>query len=130
MNDTYLTYSEYTSYGGTLSQKDFTLSEFKARKIIDYATDTRVRDMTAVPAAVKLCMMAVMSLNDKIGAEAQAESPTVTSFNTDGYSESYGALAAMAGENSSKAMNDVIRRYLYGETNDAGVPLLYRGVTL
>lgn len=129
MNETYLTYEEYTAYGGRLSESEFTLSEFKARKIIDYATDTRVRDMATVPVSVKLCTMAIMALNDQIGAEAQAANPTVTSFNTDGYSETYGALASMAGENANRVMNDILRRYLYGENNDQGVPLLYRGVT-
>jgi hypothetical protein len=28
----YLTYAEYQAYGGTLSEADFTLAEFKARK--------------------------------------------------------------------------------------------------
>lgn len=53
----YLTYAEYQAYGGTLPESDFTLAEFKARKRVDYLTDSRVENMTEVPEAVKLAMI-------------------------------------------------------------------------
>ena len=126
MHDQYLTYDEYTNYGGTLSSTDFTLFEFRARKRIDYLTDMRVQAMETVPEAVKLAMMAIISLEKTAGAEAQAV-PAVTSFNTDGYSESYGSRT-LSVKDAEKNMNETIRNYLYGEEDDNGVPLLYRGV--
>ena len=45
---TYLTYSEYTEYGGSASKTDFTLLEFKARKRIDRLTASRVEKMKTV----------------------------------------------------------------------------------
>lgn len=126
MNTTYLTYDEYTSYGGTLPQTDFTLLEFKCRKRIDYLTDSRVQNMAAVPEAVKICMMSLINVEEAAGVEAQVENPVVTSFNTDGYSESYGK--AMGADEAANAMNTMIRNYLYGELDDNGIPLLYRGV--
>ncbi len=123
----YLTYEEYKSYGGTLSETDFPLMEFKCRKRIDKLTDCRVQKMTSVPEAVKLCMMSLIKLESAAGTEAQVENPVVTSFSTDGYSESYGK--AMGASEASTAMNSTVYSMLYGELDDNGVPLLYRGVT-
>ena len=122
----YLTFTEYQSYGGTLPEASFTLLEFKSRKRIDYLTDSRVQNMAEVPEAVKLCMMCLISLENSVGIQAQAESPVVTSFSTDGYSESYGNTLGAA--DADKSMDTAVREYLYGETDDGGVPLLYRGV--
>lgn len=122
----YLTYDEYTDLGGTLDEADFTLAEFKARKRVDYLTDSRVQAMASIPEAVKLCIMAIIKIEAAAGAEAQVTNPVVTSFNTDGYSESYGK--AMSAEDAEKAMNKLVRTYLAGEVDDYGVPLLYRGL--
>ena len=127
MNATYLTYQEYTEKGGTLSPADFPQAEFDARKRIDRLTDMRVREMAAVPEAVKMCMMSLIRIGTAAGAEAQISSPTVTSFNNDGYSESYGH--ALSAEDAEAEMDKQIKTYLYGEENDYGVPLLYRGVS-
>lgn len=122
----YLTYDEYQSYGGTASESDFVMLEFRARKRIDRMTASRVQNMSEVPEAVKLCMMSLIQIDSKAGAEAQVENPVVTSFNTDGYSESYGK--AMSAEDAGKAMSASIRTMLWGEVDDDGVPLLYRGL--
>lgn len=126
MNAQYLTYGEYGEMGGTLSPEQFMEAEFTARKRIDRLTDTRVRYMAEVPEAVKLCMMALIRIDAAAGAEAQISTPTVTSFSTDGYSESYGH--ALSAEDAEKAMTDRIKTDLYGEYDDNGTPLLYRGV--
>lgn len=123
----YLTYEEYKAYGGTLSETDFTVMEFKCRKRIDKLTDCRVQKMSSVPEAVKLCVMSLIKLESAVGTEAQAETPVVTSFSTDGYSESYGK--AMGVSDASTAMNSTVYSMLYGELDDNDVPLLYRGVT-
>lgn len=126
MNAQYLTYGDYTEMGGTLSPEDFMQAEFTARKRIDRLTDTRVRYMAEVPEAVKLCMMSLIRIEAAAGAEAQISAPTVTAFSTDGYSESYGH--ALSADDAERAMADRIKTDLYGETDDNGVPLLYRGV--
>ena len=121
----YLTYSEYQEYGGTLAEAAFTPLEFKARKAIDFVTDCRVQAMETVPEAVKMCMYSVMNVIASTGTEAQATNPVVTSFSTDGYTETYGH--AMDSQDSKTAVNSLISQMLYGETDDDGVPLLYRG---
>lgn len=126
MNDQYLTYDEYQEYGGALSPAEFGNAEFKARKAIDRLTDCRVREMSEVPEAVKRCMFSIITIDSAAGAEAQISNPTVTSFNTDGYSESYGH--ALSAEDAAGEIAKHIAADLYGEVNDFGVPLLYRGV--
>ena len=123
----YLTYDEYQSYGGTLPEADFTLAEFKARKRVDYLTDSRVEKMAEVPEAVKLAMMSIIKTDGAVGVDAQAGAPLVASFSPDGYSENYGSAADQTA-NVEKQLNAEIRRLLYGVKDDNGVPLLYRGV--
>lgn len=122
----YLTYDEYKDYGGTLSESEFTMLEFRARKRIDRMTFSRVQNMSEVPEAVKLCMMSLIGIDSKAGVEAQVDKPVVTSFNTDGYSESYGKALGVA--DADAAMSASVRSMLWGETDDHGVPLLYRGL--
>ena len=132
----YLTYDEYKSWGipdgteppeGILDAPSFAVAEFRARKTIDYWTDSRVQKMETVPEAVKHCMMAMIKLDSKYGAEAQIESPLLSSFNNDGYSESYGSASDQKAA-ADKAVADSIHQWLYGETDDEGTPLLYRGL--
>lgn len=122
----YLTYDEYTELGGQAEKERFTLLEFKARKRIDYLTDSRVQEMQEVPEAVKLCMTALINVESKSGLEAQIDAPVVTSFSTDGYSESYGK--ALGTSEIGQEQDIMIREMLYGELNDEGIPLLYRGL--
>ena len=123
----YLTYDEYAMYGGTMSEADFPLAEFKARKRIDTLTDSRVEKMAEVPEAVKLAMMSIIKADSAVGVDAQAGTPLVASFSTDGYSESYGSAADQTA-NVERQLTAELRRLLYGVKDDDGVPLLYRGL--
>lgn len=125
----YLTYDEYQAYGGTLAESDFTLAEFKARKRVDYLTDSRVAAMAEAPEAVKQAMMTIIKADSAVGVDAQSGAPLVASFSTDGYSENYGSAADQTA-NVEKQLNREIGRLLYGVKDDGGVPLLYRGVNV
>ena len=127
MHSVYLTYEEYKNYGGTLPQSAFIPLEFRSRKRVDYLTDSRVQAMQEVPEAVKLCVLSLINLENEVGAEAQSKN-TVTSFNTDGYSENYGGKSISTTDEAEKVMNRTVRTYLHGEYDDNGVPLLYRGL--
>lgn len=122
----YLSYLEYQSFGGTASEAEFPLLEFRARKRIDELTDSRVQRMAEVPEAVKLCMGSLIDIDSKAGVTAQVNTPVVTSFSTDGYSETYGK--ALGASDAESVMIKSIRTMLWGETDDEGVPLLYRGL--
>ena len=123
----YLTYDEYVGYGGTMDEADFTLAEFKARSRIDRLTMCRVQGMFEVPEEVKMAIMCIIKVDSRYSADAQANNAIVSSYSTDGYSESYGG----AGEQTAaveKALNSQIKQMLFGVTNDEGVPLLYLGL--
>lgn len=123
----YLTYQEYQAYGGTVSESAFPTEEFKARKRIDYLTDCRVQSMQTVPESVKLCMTTIINTDAAMSADALASSPLVASFSTDGYSESYGSAEEQKAVINA-AIDRQIKEMLYGDLDDSGVPLLYRGL--
>lgn len=123
----YLTYGEYQDYGGTMAEADFAQAEFRARKRIDWLTDGRVGGMAEAPEAVKLAMMSIIKADGAVGADAMADSPPVTAFATDGYSENYGSAAARTAL-VERQLNAEVRRLLDGVADDRGVPLLYRGI--
>ena len=122
----YLTFEEYREYGGVLEAAAFLPLEMLARKRIDYLTLSRIQQMEAVPDAVRLCMVSLVRMENAAGAEAQAIDPAITSFGTDGYSESRGN--AMDAKTAQLQMNGLVKMYLHGELDDNGTPLLYRGV--
>ena len=49
----YLSYQEYTSFGGTVSSSDFTNLELKARRKLDYYTQDRLKTATTIISEVK-----------------------------------------------------------------------------
>ncbi len=125
----YLTYEEYQEYGGALPEGPFRLLEFQARKRLDYLTADRIKAMEEagqVPESVKMCVYALIDLNNKAGAIAQMTNPVVTGFTTDGYSEQYKNVLSATEANAE--MDRLILEMLAGELDLNGVPLLYRGV--
>ena len=125
-HDMYLTFDEYKDFGGTVDAAAWPPLEYACRKRIDRLTDSRVQNMAAIPEAVKLCVFALSQMESAVGAVAQVTSPTVTSFNTDGYTENHGNVPDA--DAAAKQMNAIAADMLYGELDDYGVPLLYRGV--
>ena len=123
----YLTYAEYQQYGGTMSETDFTIAEFKARSRIDRMTLARVQAMQTVPEEVKMAMMCIMKVDAKYSADVMSDSAIVSAFNTDGYSESYGGIAEQS-DNAQTQLNQQLSKMLFGVVDDYGIPLLYRGL--
>lgn len=125
----YLTHDKYMLFRGPVELTAFLPLELKCRKRIDRLTDCRVQPLAeagAVPESVQLCMIALIDMERAAGINAQAETPAVTSFTTDGYTEHHGNLP---GADAAEAQMDaLVRDYLYGEVDSYGVPLLYRGV--
>ena len=124
----YLTYKEYESYGGTMDEDAFTIAEFKARSRIDWLTLGRVKYMSAVPEEVKLAMMTIIKVDSKYSADAQVDEAIVSSFSTDGYSESYGGVSEQSSAANAQTNSEVCKM-LFGVLDDAGVPLIYRGLS-
>lgn len=120
----YLTHQEYQDMGGTLDSAAFFRWEYSARALVDQHTFKRVSRMATTPESVKRLMVELIGMAERQGKEQ--ETPSVTSFSTDGYSESY--AKPMTAIEAANAMTALIVQYLSGETDDNGTPLLYRGV--
>lgn len=122
-------YIDFTYYlangGGEMSEAAFFRNEFRARKLVDRLTQSRVQNMAVVPEAVKRLMVELVSLEENQGAEL-AQHQAVTSFSNDGYSETY--ADPLTGERVKEIECDLILEYLSEEVDDRGVPLLYLGV--
>ena len=90
-------------------------------------TLARVKNMADVPEEVKLAMMVLIKVDAKYSADAQTDSAIVSSFSTDGYSESYGGISEQTASAENQATMEVYRM-LFGVLDDNGVPLIYKGV--
>ena len=123
----YLTYAQYTAWGGTLSEAAFNLAEIKARSRIDAMTQGRVAHMAAVPEQVQAAMMEIIQVDGTYSAAAQAAAPVAASFTTDGYSESYGSAESRTAAIEAQ-LTASIETLLDGITDDEGTPLIYAGV--
>jgi len=123
----YLTYAQYTAWGGTLGETAFVLAEIRARARIDAMTQGRVARMAAVPEQVQAAMMDCITVGQTYSAAAQAAVPVAASFTTDGYSETYGSVESRTAA-IEKQLTASIETLLDGITDDDGVPLLYAGV--
>ena len=125
-HDMYLTFDEYKGLGGTVDAAAWPPLECACRKRIDRLTDSRVQNMAEIPRAVKLCVLALAQMESPPAAAAQVTSPTVILFNSYGNTENHGNVPDA--DAAAKQMNAIAADMLYGELDDYGVPLLYRGV--
>ena len=123
----YLTYAQYTAWGGTMAESEFPLAELKARKRIDALTQGRVANMAEVPEEVRAAMMEIIAVDSTYSASAQSAAPVAASFTTDGYSESYGSAESRTAA-IEKQLTAQIETLLDGVTDDDGTPLIFAGV--
>lgn len=125
----YLTYTQYTAWGGTLKEPAYNLAEIKARARIDAMTQGRVAHMATVPEQVQAAMMEIITVDSTYSADAQAAAPIAASFSTDGYSESYGSAESRTAS-IEKQLTGSVLTLLDGVLDDHGVPLTYAGVAV
>lgn len=132
----YLTFQEYTQFGGTLNETSFNDYEFKARTKVDWYTFNRLQNETTYLEAVKRCVYSLINLlllQDQAGSvSADGNNGTkagIASQSNDGVSVSYNVLSAQqAIENVEKEVRDTVEQYLQGVVNSLGQKVLYRGV--
>lgn len=134
----YLTYEEYTEYGGTLEETAFEQLEFEARSVIDYWTFNRLQNEEQYPEAVKRCVYKLIELikakQDSMVTSVISDDGTVTqagiaSVSNDGVSTSYNTLSAKdAVDAMQNAIKDTVNMYLGAVKNSLGHKVLYRGV--
>ena len=132
----YLTYEQYLSMGGSLTETVFLDYEYRAEALINYATFNRLKNDLVIPEEVTKLTKYIVDLVDKqanslsLGkGESNITQAYITSQSNDGVSTSYNGMAssdvfsACDGE-----IQAAIKTYLYGVMNEAGRYLLFRGL--
>ena len=111
----YLTYEEYRALGGTLDLTPFNLLEFESRRLIDTATQNRLKNVDTIPSEVKLCEFKMInSIDGYTKSVNNAVNENIKSENTDGYSVNYATITDIEEIIKSKSaeLNDTISTYL------------------
>lgn len=123
----YIDYNYYMQYGGKAEMDccAFNQLEYRARKIVDRYTQGRVKTMAEVPEAAQRLMVELVTIEKTQGANL-IDTPAVSSFSNDGYSESYAEPLTASRVKEIEA--NLILEYLSGETDDNGTPLLWLGM--
>lgn len=100
----YLTYDEYSSYGGKLSNADFDRFRFRSECEIDNATFNRCKTLSQVPESVKRCVFELVAYFSKNAKNGSVKG--INSTSNDGYSVSYTEI------NPETEIENIIRTYL------------------
>lgn len=120
----YLTYAEYQTMGGEMTEPAFIRYEFRARKMyIDYATFNRLVNASCVPEAVKLCTFELVEYIHQMDLQKEQN---IQSASNDGVSVTYKVT-----DDASFARECVsfVQSYLDGYKLENGTPLTYRGIS-
>lgn len=111
----YLTFDDYIAMGGTLTDTEFDRLEYRAKKLIDNATQGRLKNADSIPDEVKRCMFELLAyLTDTL---KNGSVSAVSGFSNDGYSVTYAEQ-----KNATGQIYDIIYDYL------ADADLMYCGV--
>ena len=130
----YLTFPEYLSFGGTLSETEFNKIEYDAEVAINYATFNRLKGEENIPEEVKRLMVVLVAFIDLKGKSIlktndSANSGNIIRQSNDGVEVQYGTMTSA--EVITTCQNEVssaIKEYLNGVKNSKGQLLLYRGL--
>ncbi len=130
----YLTFPEYLSFGGTLSEIEFNKIEYDAEVAINYATFNRLKGEENIPEEVKRLMVVLVAFIDLKGKSIlktndSANSGNIIRQSNDGVEVQYGTMTSA--EVITTCQNEVssaIKEYLNGVKNSKGQLLLYRGL--
>ena len=143
----YLTYEEYTEYGGTLDETTFQDLEFDAESEINWYTFNRLtKDEWAEALSsekLKKCMYQLIRIkhmeNELLASSTGGagwgvgwtKEAGITQESNDGVSTSYNTMSSgelMAYFNGSRTKEDLVKKYLGAIVNDLGQNILYRGI--
>lgn len=141
----YLTFEEYTTYGGTLDETSFQDLEFDAESTINWYTFNRLfkDEWKAVleTEQLKRCVyqlirikqleLELLASGGMGGGIAWKKEPGIIRESNDGVTTEYSVLSTgelLAYANGSRPKKDIIDRYLGCIVNDLGRKLLYRGI--
>ena len=126
----YLDFKTFVKMGGddTISEQ-FARLEYKARRLIDQMTHSRIVGESPVRDSVKYCMYELISAivaDEQISGLSGRE---IASMTNDGVSTTYATgSGAVGGGSAGSRYARIIRQWLTGETTTNGINLLYAGV--
>lgn len=147
----YLTYEQYTEYGGTLEEVTFNEYEFEARSWINWYTFNRlINDDVSENENVTRCMFKLIKLAELKAIALSLGSQTTTivtggttstvvtsapiqSQSNDGVSVSYNNISAsdifdkLKQSEQGNEIENTVNQYLQGVINSLGQIVLYRG---
>lgn len=123
----FLTYPEYRTMGGQLSEADFKLYEFRARALINELTHQRIKDESPARESVKMSVFDLIGKMKGHDVSMSGESVSYASMSNDGVSISY-VDRAKARVDANRELKQAVTLYLADEVDARGVPLLYGGV--
>lgn len=127
----YLTYEEYQEMGGVLEQVDFLPLANEAEAEIDFYTDNKLVTDTVIPDKVKALTYQLIGLIAKKNSYGSVKDGVVSSVSNDGVLESYEKQTAQQFlDGYSDTVRGMLVKYLWGVRNEAGMPLIYRGVVI
>lgn len=143
----YLTYEEYTQYGGALDETAFNDLEFDAESTVNWYTFNRLKrpewQSVLESEELKRCMYQLIRIkqmeNELVasgvggfsGGIAWKKEAGITKESNDGVSTSYNVPSSgelLAYFNGSKTVADLVQHYLGSVINDLGRNILYRGI--
>lgn len=134
----YLTYEQYTEFGGMLDEATFDELAFEAKSQIDWYTFHRLDKFDTIPEEVARCMFYLIKLIKEQSSallpdwstdSADGSGKIIASQSNDGVSVSYNILSASeVAEMSKQKINETISRYLNGVKDSLGRRILYRGL--
>lgn len=119
----YLTYEEYSTYGGEMTEIDFNRFSFKSEQEINRRTFNRLKTLETIPEEVKRCVFELTEFYGKSKDEGliSSESQSVGNISK---SVSY---ASTSTADYKQQQADIIRTYLESLEID-GIGVLYRGL--
>lgn len=131
----YLTYTEYQTMGGTLTEGAFNEYEFRAESIINYRTFNRLKNETEIPIEVKRLVKQIIDLitqkasSMSLGKGGMSSNIYITSQSNDGVSTSYSGMSSIdLFTLCDSEIQQAVSMYLSEVTNSLGQKLLYRGL--
>ena len=130
-SEQYLTYEEFMTLGGTISQMPFNLLEFEARKKIDNRTQNRIKYMNSKPEEIKLCVNAMINtLVQYVVDSSKGINKNIASESIDGYSVSFitGSQVQEAIKSKKSELEEIMQTYLGDIRTSDNIPVLYLGI--
>ncbi len=136
----YLTYEQYQSLGGTLSEAVFSDCEMEAEALVNWYTFNRLKNETIISEDVQKCVYMLIkyialqsNLDGSAGVNEDGSVSTtgagIASESNDGVSASYNVLSAQElMDNAKYKTESIIKMCLSGVVNSLGRKVLYRGL--